>query len=176
MLTDKLSAHSRQTDLAKHLVRSLSERGETFAAAESCTGGLVSGALTAVPGSSDVLWGGAVTYSNDAKVGLLGVDASLIASEGAVSAAVAKAMAWGMRSISGADWTVGVTGVAGPGGGSPEKPVGTVWFGWSCPDGDTEARKYLFSGSRAEIRNQAVEKALEGVLTMLSGEKLPFHA
>ena len=157
------------TDAAAELIALLAGRKETFAAAESCTGGLISAAMTSIAGSSDVHWGGAVTYSNDAKVGILGVDPALLASEGAVSSAVAKAMAWGMRSISGVDWTVAVTGIAGPGGGTPDKPVGTVWIGWCGPTGETASRLFRFDGDRKDVRARATAAALEGVLGMVKG-------
>ena len=160
------------TEFAAELIALLADRGETFAAAESCTGGLISAAMTDIAGSSDVHWGGAVTYSNDAKVGILGVDAGLLVSEGAVSSAVAKAMAWGMRSVSGADWTVSVTGIAGPGGGTPDKPVGTVWIGWCNPSGEAVSQLFRFDGNRQQVRSRATAAALKGVLTLVKGGTL----
>lgn len=151
-------------ELAGRVLELLRRRGETLAVAESCTGGLLGGAITAVPGSSDVFWGGVIAYADGAKRHLLGVEGDVLARDGAVSEAVALAMARGMRERSGADWSLSVTGVAGPGGGTPEKPVGTVWLGLAGPgeDGRGEARSRLLelSGTRAEIRRETVRRAL----------------
>ena len=158
------------TEIARRLVEKLLERGETVAAAESCTGGLISAAITSVAGSSQVHWGGAVTYANDAKIGILGINPAILSAEGTVSSAVAKSMAWGMRTVSGADWTISATGIAGPGGGTPENPVGTVWLAWCGPLGTIEARKFLFSGDRDEVRAAAVNAALLGLLESVEKE------
>ena len=134
--------------------------GWKIATAESCTGGLIAAALTAVAGSSDVVDRGFVTYSNAAKTDLLGVPADLIAGHGAVSAPVAMAMAAGALERSLADVVVSVTGVAGPGGGSDEKPIGTVWFGLAdrrCP---VRAEHMLFPGDRGAVRLASVLHAL----------------
>jgi nicotinamide-nucleotide amidase len=135
-------------------------RGITLATAESCTGGLVAAALTAIAGSSDVFERGFVTYSNAAKETLLGVPASLIASEGAVSEPVAREMATGAIRNSAANLAVSVTGVAGPGGGSPEKPVGLVWLGAARRDGPVRSERHLFFGDRAAVRAASVKAAL----------------
>ena len=132
----------------------------TLATAESCTGGLVGGAITEVPGSSASYLGGVVSYSDEAKVTLLGVDPALIQACGAVSDAVARAMAAGARDMLGAHYAVAVTGIAGPGGGSPEKPTGTVWFGVAGPDG-AEAQMRRFSGDRETVRARSVATALD---------------
>lgn len=129
------------------------------ATAESCTGGLIAGALTAVAGSSDVVECGFVTYSNPAKIAMLGVPAGLIATLGAVSEAVARRMAEGAMVRSGADLAVSTTGIAGPGGGSLDKPVGLVWFGLAGR-GPTVALRRLFQGDRAAVRRQSVAEAL----------------
>ncbi|WP_298224965.1 CinA family protein [Acidocella sp.] len=134
-------------------------RGMTLATAESCTGGLVAAALTAVPGSSAVFTNGLVTYANEAKAKLLGVPQATLAEHGAVSAQVAKAMAEGARRCTGTDAAISVTGIAGPGGGSPEKPIGTVWFGLATAKGSF-AEHQLFTGTRDEIRAKAVAYAL----------------
>jgi nicotinamide-nucleotide amidase len=132
----------------------------TLATAESCTGGLVAAALTAIAGSSDVVERGFVTYSNAAKTELLGVPAELIAAEGAVSEAVARRMAEGALAHSAADLAVSVTGIAGPGGGSATKPVGLVWFGLARRGVATRTRQDVFSGDRGAVRRAAVVQAL----------------
>jgi len=146
--------------------------GLTVTTAESCTGGLVAGALTEIPGSSDVVERGFVTYSNEAKIEALGVHPDLIATFGAVSVAVAWAMAQGALRVSRADTAVAITGVAGPGGGSEKKPVGTVVFAVArrgdpdCKIADTKAFGDL---GRTEIRRQAVLCALELLLPRAAG-------
>jgi nicotinamide-nucleotide amidase len=138
------------------------ERGLRLATAESCTGGLVSAALTDVPGASAVFDRGFVTYSNEAKIELLGVPAALIEAQGAVSAGTATAMAEGALKNSLADVAVSITGVAGPGGGSPEKPVGLVHFACARRGGETVHVERRFGPlSRAAIRELAVEQALD---------------
>ena len=134
-------------------------RGEMVATAESCTGGLIAAALTHVPGSSDVVDRGFVTYSNAAKTEMLGVPAPLIARVGAVSQEVAAAMAEGALLRSQAHVTVAVTGVAGPGGGSADKPVGLVWFGRAARGGPIVTTHRVFPGDRAAVRAQAVALA-----------------
>ncbi len=135
--------------------------GVTLATAESCTGGLIAATLTAIAGSSDVVDRGFVTYSNEAKTEMLGVPADLIASVGAVSEPVASAMAAGAIGHSGATIAVSVTGVAGPGGGSPEKPVGMVCFGLARRGVATRTEHRIFPGDRAAIRLGSVVRAFE---------------
>ncbi len=135
-------------------------RGWRIATAESCTGGLIAAALTAVPGSSDVVECGFVTYSNAAKTRMLDVPAALIGAHGAVSGPVAAAMAAGALTRSDAQFAVAVTGVAGPGGGSPDKPVGTVWFGLAVRDGAVTTQCCHWPGDRDAIRAAAVAHAL----------------
>jgi nicotinamide-nucleotide amidase len=135
-------------------------RGLTVATAESCTGGLIAAALTAAPGASAAFTHGFVTYSNAAKVHVLGVPATLIARFGAVSPQVARAMARGARRASGANIAVSVTGIAGPDGGRPGKPVGTVYIGLAGPGGRTVVWPHRFSGDRAAVRAGAVRAAL----------------
>ncbi|RYF76465.1 MAG: CinA family protein [Comamonadaceae bacterium] len=137
-----------------------------LATAESCTGGLIAGACTDLAGSSTWFDRGFVTYSNAAKSELLGVDAELIATHGAVSEPVARAMAQGAALHSRARATLAVTGVAGPGGGSADKPVGTVWFGWSV-DGRVHAERRRFEGDRAAVRAATVRHALATLLMHL---------
>lgn len=142
----------------------------TIAAAESCTGGLLLQRLTDIPGSSAWVLGGVVAYANAVKVEALGVGEDTLAAHGAVSEAVARAMAEGVRRRLGADVGVGITGVAGPGGGSDEKPVGTVWIAVAA--GDTHARRFLFPGDRQMIRQFAASAALNMVRRAI-GAKVP---
>ena len=147
-------------DDARDLLDLLRRRGLTLATAESCTGGLIAAALTHVPGSSDVVDRGFVTYSNAAKTEMLGVPAALIVAEGAVSQAVAEAMAQGAVVRAGVGVAVAVTGVAGPGGGSAAKPVGLVWFGCALHGGATTTLHHIFPGDRAAVRARTVATAL----------------
>ncbi len=144
---------------ASDVIRHASAAGKTLAVAESCTGGLVCAALTDIPGASDALRGGVVSYANGVKESLLGVNAQTLASVGAVSEEVACAMAQGARRHLEADIAVSTTGIAGPGGGTPSKPVGTVWFGLSTSSGETAYLRH-FEGDRRDVRNQAVAYAL----------------
>jgi nicotinamide-nucleotide amidase len=146
--------------LAELVLDLLRERGWTAATAESCTGGLVAGRLTDIAGSSDAFAGGAVVYSNELKMSLLGVPAGLLEAHGAVSAEVAEAMAEGARERLGADVAVSVTGVAGPGGGTPEKPVGLVYMHVASPAGG-EGRRMEWPGDRAIVRARATAGALQ---------------
>ncbi len=143
----------------------LRERGQTIATAESCTGGTIAQMLTDVPGSSAYFLRGWVTYSNESKTAELGVPADLIASHGAVSESVARAMARGARAAAETDWAIATTGIAGPDGGSPEKPVGTVWLAIAGPDArdDTLAYRYFFPGTRLQVR----QRSSQMVLTLL---------
>jgi len=154
--------------LAAALGRALVARQRRVATAESCTGGLVAGAVTAIAGSSAWFDRGFVTYTNEAKCELLGVPAALIAREGAVSEAVARAMADGALARSGADVVVAVTGIAGPGGGSAGKPVGTVCFAWGRRGGAVDAVTRQFGGDRAGVRSQSVAVALEGLIARIA--------
>ena len=153
-------------ELASITVGELRSAGMRVATAESCTGGWISKAITDVAGSSAVFAYGIVSYSNDAKESLLGVNAITLEANGAVSAAVVEEMASGALRLSGADVAVAVSGVAGPDGGSDEKPVGTVWFAWSHNDARgvaTDSEQHLFSGDRRAIRESTVACALQGV-------------
>jgi nicotinamide-nucleotide amidase len=153
--------------LARAVGRAALARRVRIAAAESCTGGLISGAITAIAGSSDWFECGFVTYSNAAKMRDLGVPRQTIAHFGAVSVQAARAMAEGARRVSGADWAIAVTGIAGPTGGTPAKPVGTVCFAWAGPGG-MEALRTLLSGDRAAIRTESVGIALQGLIDRLA--------
>jgi nicotinamide-nucleotide amidase len=146
---------------AESLLKNYSATGWKITAAESCTGGLIMGVLTEVPGSSSVIDRGFVTYSNEAKNAMLGVDIALIQNHGAVSEETARAMAEGALTHSLANVSVSVTGIAGPGGGSEQKPVGLVHLASACKHGETIHHKALFAGDRTAIRLKAVEKALE---------------
>ena len=152
--------------LANEVIDALRAASLTFAAAESCTGGWIAKAVTDIAGSSDVLGYGIVSYSNDAKQALLGVRAETLDAHGAVSEATVREMASGVLKVSNADIAVAVSGVAGPGGGSDEKPVGTVWFAWARKTGngvETSAECLRFDGDRDDVRRQTVQHALEGV-------------
>lgn len=148
-----------ETTLEEAVGARLRERGWALALAESCTGGLIAKRITDVAGSSDYFRAGYVTYSNEAKIDLLGVRPETLASQGAVSEAAVLEMAAGAARRSGAPVALAVSGVAGPGGGTPEKPVGTVWIGLHLPDG-TRARRFQFQGGRAEVRQWAAQHAL----------------
>jgi nicotinamide-nucleotide amidase len=147
-------------DQAAALLAALRAEGRRLVTAESCTGGLIAAALTHVAGSSDVFERGFVTYSNESKAEALGVDPALIARHGAVSAEVAAAMAAGALAHARADLSVSVTGIAGPGGGSPEKPVGLVWFGVAERGFAPRTVKMIFPGDRPTIRAAAVSFGL----------------
>ena len=149
------------------LATALVGRRWRLAVAESCTGGLLAAACTDQAGASDWFERGLVVYSNDAKSALLGVPQALIAEHGAVSEAVALAMAAGARSSAGVELGLSVTGIAGPGGGSADKPVGTVWLGWSSVDGQSGASVRQFAGNRAAVRTQSVDAALEIALDLV---------
>ena len=150
--------------VAEKLVALLKSQGLVCATAESCTGGGVGSAITAVPGSSAVFAGGVISYSNEVKRDVLGVSALSLQTVGAVSSEVAAQMADGVRKLLKTDLAVSLTGIAGPDGGSDEKPVGLVWFGLSTRGG-TRTEKVIFSGDRARVRAQAVTHAL-GMLTI----------
>lgn len=152
--------------LVSRLAQALPARGWMLATAESCTGGLIAAACTELAGSSAWFDRAVVSYSNEAKSELLGVDAALISAHGAVSEPVARAMAEGVLARSKAQVAVAVTGIAGPGGGSPDKPVGTVWLAWACGGQATRAAVQHFAGDRAEVRRQTCVVALDGVLAL----------
>jgi nicotinamide-nucleotide amidase len=153
-------------ELCTALAAILQSRRWYLVSAESCTGGLIAAACTDLAGSSNWFERGFVTYSNAAKTDSLGVPDTLLAQHGAVSQAVAQAMAQGALQHSQAQVAVAVTGIAGPTGGSPEKPVGTVWFGFACP-GQLVTEVCHFSGDRAQVRDAAVQHALRRLLALL---------
>lgn len=154
-------------ELCRALAEHLKQKGWMLATAESCTGGLIAAACTSLAGSSDWFDRGFVTYSNEAKVDSLGVDAQLIAKHGAVSEVVARAMAYGAVRHSRASVGIAVTGIAGPSGGSAEKPVGTVWFGFMV-DGIVTSETRRFDGDRGAVREATVGHALQRTLELLA--------
>ena len=141
--------------------------GGTLATAESCSGGLIAHRITNVPGSSSYFLGGMVTYSNEAKHALLGVEEGSLEKWGAVSEAVAREMAEGARARFGADYALAVTGIAGPTGGTPEKPVGLVYIGLAGPD-ETKVERRQFEGDRSSIKAQTAERGLHLLLESIS--------
>jgi len=168
------SAVSEINQLITQVAGALAEKNLRLITAESCTGGMVAGELTGIPGSSNWFEGAFVTYRLSAKRRMLGVSGELLERFGAVSEPVARAMAEGALRASDADVSVAITGVAGPAGGDILTPVGTVWFAWALlttPDSEpscVQASQHDFSGSRDQVRRQAVEIALAGVLALLS--------
>lgn len=153
-------------ELARRVVQALGERSATLSIAESCTGGRLGGALTAVAGASDVFWGGLIVYADAAKVRFAGLCPSLIEAQGAVSDAVARALAEGVSERAETDWAIAVTGIAGPGGGTPLKPVGTVWISIAGPTGTTATERHL-AGDREAVRSASVVAALGDLLLRL---------
>lgn len=153
--------HSQPTyAVAKMIVETLTQRGETLSCAESCTGGLVAAAITDIPGSSNVFLGAAVAYDNLVKQKLLDVDEQTLRDEGAVSAPVASQMAEGVRRTLLTDWALSTTGIAGPGGGSDTKPTGLVFIALSGA-GHQLVERHIFSGNRQAVREQTVLRALQ---------------
>jgi nicotinamide-nucleotide amidase len=158
---------ARLLKLAREVGVWLAARDERLATAESCTAGWIAKAVTDVAGSSEWFIGGIASYADAAKTALLGVPAALLKKEGAVSQAVVEAMARGALERTGADRAVAVSGIAGPAGGTPEKPVGTVWFAWARRDGDEiriKTRLEHYQGDREGIRRQTVGRALAGIM------------
>jgi len=149
--------------LARSVGQALKAAGRTVATAESCTGGWISKSLTDVAGSSGWVLGGVVSYADEVKAGLLGVPGALLEADGAVSEPVVRAMAEGVRRATGADVSVAVSGIAGPDGGSPGKPVGTVWFAWAAPAG-IKSECAHFPGDREAVRRATVRHALRGLI------------
>lgn len=154
---------SNLTNLAEQLI----SKQYTLSVAESCTGGYLAKLCTDLAGSSAWFECGFVTYSNQAKIDMLRVDADTIAQHGAVSEATVMAMARGALEQSRANWSVAISGVAGPGGGTECNPVGSVWFGWAQRAGTVLAKHQQFSGNREQVRSQAVEFAVEQLITLI---------
>jgi len=157
------------TDLAKRVVERFKEIGSTFGFAESLTGGMISSEVVGVPGASAVFEGGIVCYTNDVKMNVLGVPASVIDEQTEVSAECAEAMAEGTCRVIGCDYSVAVTGIAGPTGDLPGKPVGTVYFGY-CAKGTKGSFRRNFEGDRMDIRKQTLECALETLIAVSEGK------
>ena len=153
--------------LAEEVGNALKQHGMMLVTAESCTGGWVAEAVTAVPGSSSWFDRGFITYTNQAKQEMLGVTAATLAAFGAVSEQTVREMVAGALSHSRAQVAVAISGIAGPGGGMPEKPVGTVWLAWMLANGVVSSDRRQFVGDRSEVRRQAVGAALRGVLERL---------
>ncbi len=159
------------SDVCAALAQVFIDQKLTMASAESCTGGMISAACTDLPGSSVWFERGFVTYSNAAKTDMLGVPAAVIQTHGAVSEEVARAMAIGALEHSLADWSLAVTGVAGPSGGSAAKPVGTVWLAWACKSsGRCEAQLKLFSGDRKTVREATTAFGLRHLVSLLKAD------
>jgi nicotinamide-nucleotide amidase len=168
-----MPSHADLRRLAARVGRKLLASEQQLATAESCTGGWIAKAITDIAGSSQWFVGGYVTYSNENKIRTLGVRRRTLGRYGAVSEAVAREMARGALRASGADLAVAVTGIAGPDGGSPDKPVGTVWFCWASRRGQRvrlKARLVRFRGNRAEVRSASVAMALRGLLSGKRGQ------
>jgi len=155
------------TGLARRLGASCKRHGVTVATAESCTGGGVAHAITRIAGSSQWFERGFVTYTNAAKEEMLGVSRATLEAHGAVSEEVAWEMAAGALAHSHAEVSVGITGIAGPGGGTPEKPVGLVWIAWAYRGGPVQARRFVFLGDRAAVRERSVAVALQGLIDLI---------
>lgn len=172
-MTRSIEENVRQ--LVKDVAGRFIEQELRLATAESCTGGWLAQVLTSIPGSSAWFDSGFVTYSNIAKQKLLGVPAQLFApgGPGAVSEETVRAMATGALAASVADVAVATSGIAGPDGGSDEKPVGTVWLAWSHRDGRCKAREFHFDGDRYSVRLASVEQALKGIISLLDSTLLP---
>ena len=162
---------AERRSLAESVLNECRAAGKTVACAESCTGGLLQGALTDIPGSSDVFRGGAITYCDEIKKKVLGVPSKILETVGAVSRECAAAMAEGVLRLCETDFAASTTGVAGPDGGTEEAPVGCVWFGFALKDADglvhCSAIRRVFSGNRDDVRRAAVSFALDGLLRMV---------
>jgi len=166
---DQISQPMKDVALASEVARLLIEKNFTLATAESCTGGAIGALLTTLPGSSSWFNGGIISYSNAAKTSLLGVGSDIIEKYGAVSQEVVEAMAKGGRAAFTADISVAVSGVAGPGGGTHDKPVGYVWVAWCSGKGELTSQLFYFDGERSQVQKQAVREALKGVKVTLIG-------
>ena len=167
MVIDERIGDFAVTRLARDVATACLKRKVFVTTAESCTGGGVAEAITRVPGSTRYFERGVVTYGNDAKEDLLGVSHATLVAHGAVSEETAREMAEGALARSSATLSVAVTGIAGPGGAVPGKPVGLVWFAWAQQDGPTQSLGVLFKGGRERVRRQAVAVALQGFIDLM---------
>jgi nicotinamide-nucleotide amidase len=167
MVIDERIGDFAITRLARELGQGCVRRAVQVTAAESCTGGGVAEAITRVPGSTRYFERGFVTYGNDAKEQLLGVAHATLLAHGAVSEETAREMAEGALAKSGARLAVAITGIAGPGGAVPGKPVGLVWFAWAQRGGPTQSRRFVFKGGRELVRRQSVAVALQGLIDLV---------
>lgn len=158
-------------DISKTVVETLKSQNKKLTTAESCTGGLIAAAITDIAGSSEVFDGGFVTYSNEFKALIINVSRETLREHGAVSQKCATEMAQGALENSNADIAISATGIAGPGGGSAEKPVGLVYIGYATKDGKNDAFENHFNGTRTEVREQTVTKALQQILTILEKDQ-----
>jgi len=152
--------------LALEVGQALSARGWLLGSAESCTGGLLASVLTDAPGASAWFAGGVVAYANSVKRDVLGVSQAVLEAKGAVSREAVLAMAKGARGVIGSEVSVAISGIAGPSGGTPQKPVGTVWMAWEGPD-VAEVKRFLFAGDRLAVKRLAVREAMAGVLAVV---------
>ena len=168
-MDDHQLAEATLFELAERVGTALKTCAMMLVTAESCTGGWVGEAVTAVPGSSRWFDRGFITYTNEAKQEMLGVSAAALEQHGAVSERTVREMASGALNNSRAQVALAISGIAGPGGGTPEKPVGTVCFAWAARKQPTQSRTQRFSGDREAVRRQAIKTALEGLSTLLSG-------
>lgn len=159
-----MTPDSETSVLAQSVISALMAVQSRIVTAESCTGGLIAGALTSVSGASDAVYGGFVTYANEAKMAMIDVPEPLLRQHGAVSEPVARAMAEGAKAAAGVDYAVAVTGIAGPNGGTPDKPVGLVHFAVATPEGTLHSEKRFGDLGREEVRHATVRYALELVL------------
>jgi len=169
-LTHRDSRPGRATELPERAVQAvaaLRSTGATLSVAESCTGGWLGREITSVPGASACFWGGVIAYDNSAKLGVLSVSDATLSAHGAASRLAAEEMARGIAALSGTTWALAITGLAGPDGGTPEKPVGTVWIAVRGPV--SNSRSFLFAGNREEVRRQAVQAALGLLMEALRG-------
>lgn len=162
---------TQHIDLLAHIAASLNHTRTRVAVAESCTGGMIAAQMTDLAGSSSWFEGGVVSYSNALKEQLLGVSLHTLNTHGAVSQSCAEQMADGITRLTGADYGIATTGIAGPGGGSIAKPVGLVWFAWQGPKG-LYSEQHVFAGTRQQVRQQAVKTALEGLLKSIKNNYL----
>lgn len=155
-------------NLSQQLGQALMQNNATVTTAESCTGGGVASAITEVAGSSKWFGRGFITYANQAKHDMLNVPETVLSNEGAVSEAVVRAMVQGAAQAAGADYAVAISGIAGPGGGTEDKPVGTVWFAWFSPQG-INCQIHRLTGDRSAVREQAVKISLQELLHLVTG-------